>query len=75
MLTLKSEKVQGKIGYKSIFCYSYFADSPLGICVCIFLRNKYYNGKQRWFKGKRAYFNVTVSKNKIFSAIKYKYFV
>ena len=57
MPTLKSEKVQGKITYKSIFCYAYSTDSPLQKRVCIYLRNEYF-GKYGWFKGKRVYFNA-----------------
>ena len=57
---LKSKKVHGKIRYTSDFCYSYSLDSPVPKRVCIFLRNKYFE-KYGWFKGKRVYFNVTVS--------------
>ena len=70
MPTLKSEKVQGKIGYKSTFCYSNSENSSLQKRVCIFLRSKYF-GKYGWFKGKTVYFNIIVSKNKTVFAIKY----
>ena len=37
MPTLKKEKVQGKIGYKLIFCYSYSTNSPLKIMSSFFV--------------------------------------
>ena len=52
--TLKSEKVQGKIGCKSIFRYSYSADFPER--VSIFLRNRCFRKFGR-VKGKRLYFH------------------
>ena len=72
MPNLKSDKVQEKIGYKSIFNCSYSADSPLQKRVSIFLRNKSF-WKYGWFKEKRAYFNVIVSKSNACLAIKYAY--
>ena len=42
--TLKSEKIKGKIGYKSIFCYSYSIGFPQQKVDMIFLRNKKQRG-------------------------------
>ena len=51
------------------FWFFLTTDSPLQKSVCIFLRNKYF-GNFELFIGKRVYFNVKVSKNKTFFAIK-----
>ena len=68
------KKVQEKIEYKSIFCYSYSTDSSLQKCVNIFLRNEYF-GKYGWFKGTKVYFNNIVSKNTTLFVMKYAYLV
>ena len=59
-------------GKNRVKVYSYSTDSLLQKRVCIFVGNEFL-GKYEWFKDKKLYFNIILSKDKMLFAIKFAY--
>ena len=72
MRTLDSEKVQRKLGFKSLFAALTLQTFLYKIVSAFFLEPSI-SENMGHFKGTRVYFNIIVSKSKTFFAIKYVY--